>query len=399
MTLRRVATLAALTAVLVAAPARGDATGTVVVQLLTDPTPAGVSWNYTGTGTSFALGQGVTKHSLGSLTAGTYTISERSPDPNRPATLTGITCADTSGDSKGTIANATATIHLAAGETVNCVFVHRALGPMPTSAALSLAQQYAPTLRLSATEHYHPIAAQDFLSRAVLKSGKPAHGVTTQPRPTLFTLPTTPAATYLDVRTAQPNQNASTYRTIEQQLEAARRPTVYWRLTRQPSTGRTAIEYWFLYLYNDFADRHEADWEGVTLFLKDGAALGLTYSQHQGRTWTAWPAAAPDNHPAVYVAAGSHANYPLPGRYRVKVCYTIRVRRCTTTPQRDNALGDGTTLTPDNYDLQQLGGTGYTGNWGSGTYLLGVGLTQDRVTDPRRRSDYSNPFTAIPPGA
>jgi hypothetical protein len=399
MMLRRVAILAAVTAVLVAPSARADVSGTIVVQLLTDPTPAGVSWSYTGAGTTFVLGLGVTKHSIGSLAAGTYTISERSPDPNRPPTLTGITCTDPSGGSKGTVATATASIHLAAGETVRCLFVHRALGPMPTVDAASLAQQFAPTLRLSAAEHYHPIAAQDFLARAVLKTGKPPRGVTTQARPTLFTLPTTPAATYLDIRSAEPNQHASVYRTIEQQLETARRPTVYWRLARQPSTGRIAIEYWFLYLYNDFVDRHESDWEGVTVFLKDGAALGVTYSQHQGRAWTAWPAATPDNHPIVYVAAGSHANYPLPGRYRVKVCYTIRIRRCTTTPQRDNALGDGTTLTPDSYDLHELGGVSYTGSWGSGTYFLGVGLTHDRVVDPRRRSDYSNPFAAIPPGA
>src|SRR4051812_10291886 len=104
MMLRLATILAAVAAVLVAAPARGDVTGTIVVQLLTDPTPAGVSWSYTGAGTSFVLGLGVREHSIGSLAAGTYTISERSPDPNRPPTLTVITCTDPSGGSKGTIA-------------------------------------------------------------------------------------------------------------------------------------------------------------------------------------------------------------------------------------------------------------------------------------------------------
>jgi hypothetical protein len=28
--------------------------------------------------------------------------------------------------------------------------------------------------------------------------------------------------------------------------------------------------------------------------------------------------------------------------------------------------------------------------------VLGIGLTRDRIVDPRRRSDYSNPFTAVP---
>jgi hypothetical protein len=184
---------------------------------------------------------------------------------------------------------------------------------------------------------------------------------------------------------------------MEQQIEQSRpRPTVYWRTVHQPGTGRIAIEYWFLYLYNDFYDRHEADWESVTVVLDNGAPLGVSYSQHQGRAWTAWPAALADDHPIVYVAAGSHANYPLPGSYRVKVCWTLSIRRCTTTRQRDNARGDGATLVPADLDLQPLGGTGYTGNWGSGSYLLGLRRTTDRVVDPRRRSDYSNPFAAVP---
>ena len=82
----------------------------------------------------------------------------------------------------------------------------------------------------------------------------------------------------------------------------------------------------------------EADWEHVTVFLDAGAPLGVAYSQHQGDAWSGWPAAAADDHPVVYVARGSHANYPLAGSYRVKVCWTIRIRRCTTTKTRDGCI-------------------------------------------------------------
>jgi hypothetical protein len=234
---------------------------------------------------------------------------------------------------------------------------------------------------------------QDYIAKASLHGGSPPRGKVAQSAPTLFSLPTGVGASYLDIRGAEPYLHASQYRTAEQQLEQAQpRPTVYWRIARQASTGTTAIEYWFLYLYNDFADKHEADWEGVTVFVKDGTPIGSAYSQHQGRTWNP----APDDHPVVYVAAGSHANYPAPGSYRVKVCFTITVKRCTTVSQRDNARGDGATLTSTDYDLVPLGGTGFTGSWGSGNYVLGLGLTRDRIVDPRRRSDYSNPFTAVP---
>ena len=185
---------------------------------------------------------------------------------------------------------------------------------------------------------------------------------------------------------------------IEHQVESTTpRPTVYWHVVRQTSTGRVAIEYWFLYLYNDFYDQHEADWEGVTVVLENGTQLGATYSQHQGRKWFAWSAlSTTGGHPIVYVARGSHAEYPKAGGYSIRVCWTLHGRHCAPSPRVDAASGSGPTVAPSAYDLQPFGGVGYTGSWGSGNYVLGVGLTQDRITDPRRRSEYSNPFAAVP---
>jgi hypothetical protein len=173
---------------------------------------------------------------------------------------------------------------------------------------------------------------------------------------------------------------------------------VYWHLARQPSSGRIALEYWFFYLYNNFYAKHESDWEGVTVFLKDGVALGATYSQHQGRKWVPWSSlATAAGHPSVFVGRGSHADYPAAGRYSVRVCWTLRGRRCAPSPKVDDANGAGLTLAPTAYDLQDFGGLGYTGSWGSGNYVFGVGLASDRISDPRRRSEYTNPFAAIPP--
>jgi hypothetical protein len=395
----RIALVVAVCGAAVAASAQAAGAGTIVVRLVTDPIPPGVSWTYRGLGSVFRLGVAASQRSIADLPAGSYRIVE-TPTSSRPATLTSLRCLGPAGSSHTSVATATADLTLTAGETIVCTFTHRALGPRPLAAALALAQQFAPTLRLSAAEHFRPIAIEDYLSRATLKAGTPPSGRTTQLHPTLFSLPTGPAPSYLDLRGAQPAGGTSQYSAIEQQLEQQRpRPTVYWRIAHEPSTGRIAIEYWFLYLYNDFVDRHEADWEGVTVVLQNSAPLGISYSQHQGRSWAAWSVAPPDDHAVVYVAAGSHANYPLPGRYRVKVCWTLSVRRCTTTPERDDARGDGTTLNPSDYELQSLGGTGYSGNWSSGTYVVGIGLTKDRVSDPRLRRDFTNPFAAVPPGA
>jgi hypothetical protein len=380
------------------AGAADRATGSIIVQLVTDPSPPGVSWSYSGIGAPFRLGIGSTQRSVSGLQSGTYRLVEAAVDPGMQRTLTAIACSDPSHDTTVDLGGSAAGIALGDGETVTCTFTHRALGPRPGADALRLARRYAPVLRLATNEHYRPLRLEDYLAHSVLRAGSPPSGTITQPRPTLFSLPTTPAASYLDVRGAQPNANAALYPSIEQQVESTTpRPTVYWHVVRQASTGRVAIEYWFLYLYNDFFDKHEADWEGVTVFLQGDVPLGVSYSQHQGRQWTPWASISRSvDTPTVYVARGSHADYPKPGQYAVRVCWTLQGRHCTPTRTRDDARGTGTALAPSAYDLRDLGGTGYTGSWGSGNYILGVGLTKDRIGDPRRRSDYTNPFTVIP---
>jgi hypothetical protein len=381
-----------------AAGAAERATGTIVVRLITDPTPPRVAWSYSGLGQAFKLSASGSAKTTSSLADGTYQLVEARAAADQPDTLTSIACADPSGGTGVDAASGTATIAISSGETVTCTFTHRALGPRPAAAAIQLATKYAPVLRLAAGERYRPLRLEDYLTKTVLRGGTPPHGTPQQAQPTLFSLPVTAAPSYLDIRDAQPNVRTTAYPGIEQQLELARpRPTIYFHLTYQPAAKRVAIEYWLLYLYNDFYDQHEADWEGVTVVLENGAPIGATYSQHQGRKWIPWSALSTTaGHPIVYVARGSHAEYPKAGRYSVRVCWTVHGRHCTPSPRVDDASGSGPTVVPTSYDVQPFGGAGYTGSWGSGNYVLGVGLTKDRITDPRRRAEYTNPFAAVP---
>ena len=389
--------LACLAVCAVAAGATGS--GSIVIRLVTDPTPAGITWSYSGVGQVFQLRASGSAKTVSGLADGTYRLVEAGATADLPKTLTSLTCADPSGGTTVDAGSGTATIALSSGETITCTFTHRALGPRPAASAVQLARQYAPVLRLASGERYHPLRLEDYLTKTVLRTGSPPHGTLTQGQPTLFSLPVTSTSTYLDVRGPEPNYQVSKYPVIEQQLRLARpRPTVYFHLAYEPGRGRVAIEYWFFYLYNDFYDQHEGDWEGITVVLENGAPFGAAYSQHQGRKWIAWSALSrTGTHPVGFVARGSHAEYPKAGRYSIRVCWTSRYgRQCTLSPRADVADGGGSRLTPAAYDLQPLGGTGYTGSWGSGNYVLGVGLTKDRVTDPRRRSEYTNPFAAVP---
>jgi hypothetical protein len=380
-----------------ASAAHATDAGSIVVRLQTDPAPAGVSWSYSGIGQAFELRASGSTRTISGLADGTYRLVEAAA-PGQATTLTSLSCADPSGGTTADVASATATITLGSGETITCTFTHRALGPRPAASAVQLAKTYAPVLRLAVGERYRPLRLEDYLTKTVLRNGVPPHGTIAQTQPTLFSLPVTSSPTYLDIGGAEPNLHASGYPAIEQQLRLARpRPTVYFHLAYEPGQGRVAIEYWLLYLYNDFYDQHEADWEGVTVVLENGSPLGATYSQHQGRKWVTWSALPRTaTHPVVYVARGSHAEYPKAGRYSIRVCWSDRYgRQCSPTPRVDVADGGGSTLAPAAYDLQPFAGTGYTGSWGSGNYILGVGLTKDRITDPRRRSEYTDPFAAV----
>jgi hypothetical protein len=372
-------------------------TGTVVVRVEIDPPPAGIDWAFSGVGARFVLGSSATERRI-DIAAGAYTIVETGTRPGQPKTLTRIRCVDATGSAAGDLRAASAAITVVAGETVTCTFTHRALGVRPGAAALALARLYAPIFRLGSSEVYRPLRIEGYLGTAVVRAGSPPRGSVRDPRPTAFTLPLSPVNSYLDVRGAEPFQGAAGYAQIERRLDAASpRALVYWHVKREASSERAAIEYWLLYLYNSFYDRHEADWEGVTVFVQAGAPQGLSYSQHQSRRWVPWSAQTKvAAHPVVYVARGSHANYPRTGRFGVRVCWTVRVRTCAPTTKRDIADGAGPKLDPQLYDLHELGGVAFRGGWGSGNYVLGVGLTRDRVTDPRLRAAYSNPFRELP---
>jgi hypothetical protein len=104
----------------------------------------------------------------------------------------------------------------------------------------------------------------------------------------------------------------------------------YGRVVREH--GYIALQYWFFYAFNDWrssfhgVNDHEADWEMVTLYAAE---------DEQGEVQPCWAAYASHNyagddlrrrwddpalervgeHPLVYVGAGSHAAYFIPGEY------------------------------------------------------------------------------------
>ncbi|HEY7398388.1 MAG TPA: hypothetical protein VH538_08805 [Gaiellaceae bacterium] len=112
------------------------------------------------------------------------------------------------------------------------------------------------------------------------------------------------------------------YEQWQQAIMGSTRPTVYAHVaTQRGYPHRLALQYWFFYVFNDFGNPHEGDWEMIQLDF-DAADAGqaiaekptdVGYSQHEGAERAEWGDEKLDvvdgTHPVVFVADGSHANF------------------------------------------------------------------------------------------
>jgi hypothetical protein len=100
-----------------------------------------------------------------------------------------------------------------------------------------------------------------------------------------------------------------TYARMVGQPSAAFPPTVYGRAVRVGSD--LVLQYWYLYVYNDFGNKHEGDWEMAMVHLDaDDHPMRMGVSAHTGGLWLNWDHVKKDNgRPLVYVGRGSHAGY------------------------------------------------------------------------------------------
>ena len=98
-------------------------------------------------------------------------------------------------------------------------------------------------------------------------------------------------------------------------------PTVYAHVATDPGhPGQLSLQYWFFYVYNQFNNLHEGDWEMIQLDFEAadaGEALSqrpvrVGYSSHEGAESAGWGddklEIVDGTHPVVYPADGSHAN-------------------------------------------------------------------------------------------
>jgi len=279
--------------------------------------------------------------------------------------------------------------------------------------AQDLARRFAPILKLDSQELFVPIRQAAYVGETQLKEEEGRFTKVVDPSPIFDKLPATRGSCllsrgcqyFLDIRGVEPDPPKHTQRAYAELenhvIRSGEKPTIYAHVTRYDDSGDYAIQYWFLYLFNYRLNEHESDWEQITVRLdEDKEPVDVLYSAHSGGNASSWSKLEKDgNHPIVYPARGSHANYFRPGRHRVQiVCKRVigSISSCLRGRKivLDLADGNGKTLGPGDYDLAQLTGPIFVGSYGSGNYVI-ITRKPDVLADPRARSAWADPLRAL----
>jgi hypothetical protein len=105
-------------------------------------------------------------------------------------------------------------------------------------------------------------------------------------------------------------------RVCTQYLESQSKLMYYYRVVSDMGGYDKIAQYWYFYAFNPHINRHEADWESITLFFRGEKPDRAVYSAHEGSNTYEWhelsrisdPQTGGER-PLVYVAKDSHANY------------------------------------------------------------------------------------------
>jgi hypothetical protein len=112
--------------------------------------------------------------------------------------------------------------------------------------------------------------------------------------------------------------------------------------------GWVVLQYWLFYPFNDWrsgffgANDHEADWETLFVYLSESetgevSPEWVAYAAHDyagdnlRRRWDDPEVEKVEDHPVVYVGAGSHASYYAPGEYLTELSLPLPARLARAT--------------------------------------------------------------------
>ena len=193
-----------------------------------------------------------------------------------------------------------------------------------------LAARYAPVVALKKQrklcgkgEAYRPVLVDVVLGRddVSLFDGSGRTYRRLRRAPTAADLASGPLHHYVDLP-GHPVTGSCGYQHWFKRVGAGAPNAVYARVASEPGRpGRLAVQYWLYYVFNDYNDKHESDWELIQLHFDAGTVeealqrppTEVLYSQHEGAERAGWQddklEKVGKTHVVTYPGAGSHANY------------------------------------------------------------------------------------------
>ncbi|MFN8147207.1 MAG: hypothetical protein U0R76_07030 [Candidatus Nanopelagicales bacterium] len=179
--------------------------------------------------------------------------------------------------------------------------------------------------------------------------------------------------------------------------QGPRDASVYGRVTTDPDhPGKVVLQYWFWWVFNDWNDKHEGDWEMIQIVIPadsvetalEATPESIAFAQHEGSEVAQWtdPKVHKDgDHVAVYPGQGSHAAYYTQAQWFGK--------SAAAGFGCDNTTAPGTLVHPTVVVLPEKA-TGdfawldYTGRWGQKAPSFNNG-----PTGPSTKTQWTHPVT------
>ena len=276
------------------------------------------------------------------------------------------------------------------------------------SAAQQLADKYAPIVNVVKQaapcdpngEPYGPSSVNPILGNSAFAFAY--KGTVKSKGPTAATLWRKPDGWAIDYP-GNPLSPGCTYDQLARDLGMGvppKYPTAYAHVTTQKGKpGQLVVQYWFFYLFNDYNNKHEGDWEMAQLVFKADtpeqalkttpSAVGL--SQHnlgESGAWTDPKVQKQGDHPVVYPGRGSHANFFGPGVWLERSasegvgCDDTRAPH-VTIPTQAVLLPNG-----DPGQSAPLAWIAYQGEWGAA-----LPPPDDGPPGPNTTDRWTNPIT------
>jgi hypothetical protein len=219
-------------------------------------------------------------------------------------------------------------------------------------------------------EAFLPVGLDSVLGRSDVVLRGP--GGQTKNAPTAADLADKGAGWYLDLP-GNPLSPGCDYEHWFDAMAKGLQPTVYGRVATDPDhPDRTVLQYWFWWVFNDWNDKHEGDWEMIQVVLPADSVQSalvtqpesIAFAQHEGSETALWSdekVHRDGDHVAVYPGQGSHAAYYTQAQWFGK--------SAAAGFGCDNTLAPGTVVQPAVVVLPDTPTTGFewlsfTGRWG-----------------------------------